>query len=90
VEERGHGFMQKWDPNYTALTEMHDVGQDLQKGGLLYAHYGKGAYVYLAFALFRQMPEGVPGSFRIMSNLISLGKNPGFQAASTNAAKNVR
>ena len=86
VEERGHGFMRKWDPKYTALTEMHDVGQEPQKGGLLYAHYGKGAYVYLAFAFFRQMPEGVPGSFRIMSNLISLGKNPGFVAAEGSSA----
>ena len=86
VEERGHGFLRKWDPRYTALTEMHDVGQEPQKGGLLYAHYGKGAYVYLAFAFFRQMPEGVPGSFRIMSNLISLGKNPGFVAAEGSTA----
>lgn len=57
---------------------MHDVDQDPQKGGLLYAHYGKGAYVYMAYAFFRQMPEGVPGSFRIMANLLSLAKNPEF------------
>jgi LmbE family N-acetylglucosaminyl deacetylase len=76
VEERGHGFMRTWDPHYTAVTEMHDVDQDPQKGGLLYARYGKGTYVYLAYAFFRQMPEGVPGSFRIMANLISIGKNP--------------
>jgi LmbE family N-acetylglucosaminyl deacetylase len=81
VEERGHGFMREWDSHYTALTEMHDGDQDPQKGGLIYAHYGSGAYVYLAYAFFREMPEGVPGSFRIMSNLISLKKNPGFQAA---------
>jgi hypothetical protein len=24
------------------------------------------------------MPDGVPGSFRIMANLISMGKNPGL------------
>jgi LmbE family N-acetylglucosaminyl deacetylase len=80
VEERGHGFMRSWAPQYTALTEVHDVDQDPQKGGLLYAHYGKGAYVYLAYELFRQMPEGVPGAFRLMANLISAGKNPGFKA----------
>lgn len=76
VEERGHGYMRSWDPHYIALTEMHDAGQDPQKGGLLYARYGKGAYVYLSFAFFRQMPEGVPGSFRIMANLLSMSKNP--------------
>jgi LmbE family N-acetylglucosaminyl deacetylase len=76
VEERGHGYMRSWDPHYIALTEMHDTGQDPQKGGLLYARYGKGAYVYLSFAFFRQMPDGVPGAFRIMANLISMSKNP--------------
>lgn len=76
VEERGHGFMRQWDPHYVALTEMHDAGQDPQKGGLLYARYGKGAYVYMSYAFFRQMPDGVPGSFRIMANLISMAKNP--------------
>ena len=79
VEERGHGFPASWDPQFVALTEMHDAGQDPQKGGLLYAHYGKGAYVYMAYAFFRQMPEGVPGSFRIMANLLSLGKNAQFK-----------
>ncbi|HEY2038133.1 MAG TPA: NEW3 domain-containing protein, partial [Edaphobacter sp.] len=76
VEERGHGFMRQWDSHYIALTEMHDTDQDPQKGGLLYARYGKGAYVYMAYAFFRQMPDGVPGSFRIMANLISMSKNP--------------
>jgi hypothetical protein len=80
IEERGHGFPESWGPQFVALTEMHDEGQDPQKGGLLYAHYGKGAYVYLAYAFFRQMPEGVPGSFRIMANLLSLSKNPQFKA----------
>lgn len=78
VEERGHGFMKSWDPHYIALTEMHDTDQDPQKGGLLYARYGKGAYVYLSYAFFRQMPDGVPGSFRIMANLLSMAKNPGL------------
>jgi hypothetical protein len=85
VEERGHDFMRSWDLHYVALTETHDVDQDPQEGGLLYAHYGKGAYIYMSFAFYRQMPEGVPGSFRIMANLISLRKNPSFQAAVSEA-----
>ncbi len=76
VEERGHSFLRSWDPRYTALTETHDPGQDPQRGGLLYAHYGKGAYIYAAYALYRQTPEGVPGAFRVLANLISAGKNP--------------
>jgi len=82
VEERGHGFPQSWGPQFVALTETHDADQDPQKGGLLYAHYGRGAYVYMAYAFFRQMPEGVPGSFRIMANLLSIGKNAEFKSDS--------
>ena len=76
VEERGHSFMHSWDPHYQALTETHDPGQEDQKGGLLYAPYGKGAYVYLAYALYRQLPEGVPGAYRLFANLLSLPKAP--------------
>ncbi len=76
VEERGHGFARTFDPRYVAPTETHDKGQDAQTGGLVYASYGRGYYVYLAYAFFRQMPEGVPGSYRIMANLLSLRKNP--------------
>jgi LmbE family N-acetylglucosaminyl deacetylase len=76
VEERGHSFMHSWDPHYQALTETHDEGQDAQKGGLLYARYGKGAYVYVAYALYRQLPEGIPGAYRLFANLLSLPKAP--------------
>jgi LmbE family N-acetylglucosaminyl deacetylase len=80
VEERGHDFVAQWDPKYIAPLETHDQDQDLQKGGLIYAPYGKGVYVYTAFALYRQLPEGVPGAFRLFANLLSLKKNPGLQA----------
>jgi LmbE family N-acetylglucosaminyl deacetylase len=79
VEERGHGFPNSYDSHYTSVTEVHDVGQDPQPGGILYAKSGRGYYVYLAYAFFREMPEGVPGSFRIMANLISIAKNPNLE-----------
>ena len=82
VEERGHGLMSSWDPRYAALTETHDPGQTPQKGGLLLAPYGKGFYVYDAYALYRQLPEGVPGAFRIFANLLSLSGNPGMRKLS--------
>jgi hypothetical protein len=78
IEERGHGFPESWDPRWKALLEMHDEGQAPQKGGVLVAPYGKGVYVYLALALYRQLPEGVPGAYRILANLVSLPRNPGI------------
>jgi len=74
VEERGHSFLNSWDPGYTALTETADPGQDPQRGGLLVAHPGKGTYIYVAYALYRQFPELVPGPYRILANLLSAGK----------------
>lgn len=79
VEERGHGFLQTWDPKYEALVETNDPDQDPQRGGLLLARFGKGAYIYDAFALYRQLPSGVAGAYRILANLVSLGKNPGWR-----------
>jgi LmbE family N-acetylglucosaminyl deacetylase len=87
VEERGHGFARTWDPKYVSPTEMHDSDQDPQKGGLLYAPYGKGTYVYLSYAFFREMPDGVPGAFRIMANLLSIGKNKALHTDTTTASK---
>ncbi|MGA2217697.1 MAG: PIG-L family deacetylase, partial [Terracidiphilus sp.] len=74
LEERGHGFLNSWDPAYTALTETADPGQDPQRGGLVVAHPGKGTYIYVAYALYRQFPELVPGAYRILANLLSAGK----------------
>jgi len=71
VEERGHSFLESWDPAYTALTETADPGQDPQRGGLVVAHPGKGTFIYVAYALHRQLPELVPGAFRILANLLS-------------------
>ena len=79
VEERGSKWLKTWDPQYEALLETHDAGQEPQKGGLLYAKYGKGVYIYNAYAFYRQLPEGVPGAYRIFANMISLPKNPGIR-----------
>jgi hypothetical protein len=76
VEERGSKFLESWDPHYQALLETHDPGQADQKGGLLYAKYGNGVYVYCAYAFYRELPEGVPGAYRLFANLVSLGKAP--------------
>ena len=73
VQERGLYFMDKWDDHFTALLSCHDPGEDAQKGGLLRARYGKGTYIYAAYAFFRQLPAGVPGAVRLYVNLLSAG-----------------
>jgi LmbE family N-acetylglucosaminyl deacetylase len=74
IQERGLYFASKWDSRYQPLFETHDPGEKPLLGGTLYTRYGKGAYVFTAFAWFRELPAGVPGAFRIFSNLLSAGK----------------
>jgi hypothetical protein len=71
IEERGHGFLATWDDHYTALTETHDPGQSPQRGGLITTPLGKGRWTYCAFALYRQLPEAIPGAFRLFANLLN-------------------
>ncbi len=73
VQERGLYFMSKWDDHFTPLLACHDPGEDPQKGGLLRAQYGKGTYIYAAYAFFRQLPAGVPGAVRLYVNVLSAG-----------------
>ena len=45
-------------------------------GALVEARVGKGRWIYCALALWRQLPEGVPGAWRLWANLISLRSDP--------------
>jgi LmbE family N-acetylglucosaminyl deacetylase len=73
VQERGLYFMSSWDGHFTPLLACHDPGEDAQKGGLLRAQFGKGTYIYAAYAFFRQLPAGVPGAVRLYVNILSAG-----------------
>jgi LmbE family N-acetylglucosaminyl deacetylase len=76
VEERGSKWMSTWDERYKPLLESHDREQAPQKGGMMYAQYGKGTFVYAAYAFYRQLPAGVQGGYRLFANVISLKKQP--------------
>ncbi len=76
VEQRGSKFFTEWDAAYTPLVETHDQGQDPQEGIWLTAELGEGHYTYLALALHRQLPYGVAGAYRILSNVLSAGPRP--------------
>jgi hypothetical protein len=73
VQERGLYFMNSWDTHFAPLLESHDPGEPPQKGGLLYAKYGNGIYIYTGYSFFRQLPAGVPGAVRLFVNLVSAG-----------------
>ncbi len=74
VQERGLYFAGTWDDRFTPLLELADGGEPPRRGSLLVARHGKGHYVYTGLAWFRQLPQGVPGAYRIFANLVSLGR----------------
>ena len=74
VQERGLYFAHTWDAAYQPLLAMADPGGPELRGSLLVARLGEGHYVYTGLALFRQLPAGVPGAYRLFANLLGLGK----------------
>jgi LmbE family N-acetylglucosaminyl deacetylase len=71
IQERGLYFASQWDKQYQTVLSSCDPGEDALEGGELWTHYGKGVYVFTAYAWFRQLPGGVPGAFRLFANLLS-------------------
>jgi len=74
VQERGLYFWTQFDPKYTPLLAMNDPGEPDLNGSLVYTKYGKGTYIYTGLAFFRQLPEGVPGAYRLFVNLLSASR----------------
>jgi hypothetical protein len=74
VQERGLYFPSQWDPRFTAILACGDPGETPLTSGLLVARHGKGYVVYTSLSWFRQLPEAVPGAYRLFANLVSLGK----------------
>lgn len=73
VQERGLYFPDQWDKQYDAVLSWHDEGESPKDGSLLIAEYGKGHYIYTGISLFRELPAGVPGAYRLLANLVSYG-----------------
>ena len=71
VQERGLYFAQTWPAEFTPLIAWSDPGEPKAQGALITAQYGKGSVTYCALSLFRQWRSGVPGSYRILANLVA-------------------
>ena len=57
---------------YDALFGMNDTNEKQTSGSLVTAKYGKGNFTYVSMVLFRQLPAGVAGAYRLFANIISL------------------
>jgi LmbE family N-acetylglucosaminyl deacetylase len=72
TQERGLYFATEWDKNYTPLIGCNDPNEDDKKGALIVAKYGQGYFIYSGLSFFRQLPNGVPGAYKLLINLIEL------------------
>ena len=75
VQERSTYMAENVDAHFEAPLSMKDKGETPSTGSLLIAPYGKGNMVYLSLVLFRQLPAGNPGAYKLLANLISLPKH---------------
>ena len=67
-------FDTKTHAKRAGLMLSNDKGEKPKNGALLVAQYGKGTYVYTGLSFFRELPEGVSGAFRLLANIIAIGK----------------
>jgi LmbE family N-acetylglucosaminyl deacetylase len=84
VQERGLYFLGEKDPRYVDLVSMEDPVPDnpgVKLGALVDARVGKGHWLYVGLALWRQLPAQTEGAYQLMANLLSLPKAPASPAA---------
>ncbi|WP_216726490.1 PIG-L family deacetylase [Hymenobacter siberiensis] len=74
VQEQGLYYPSKWDPKYQTVISSSDPGEAAKESAILVTDYGKGHYIYTGLSLFRELPAGVPGAYRLITNMISYGK----------------
>ncbi len=71
IQERSTYHADNIDSNYKRILSMKDPGETDQDGSLIITNYGKGRFVYCGLVLFRELPAGVPGAYRLFANLIA-------------------
>ena len=75
TQERSTYQSDNFDAHFEAPLTMNDKGEAPSNGSLLIAPYGKGNMVYVSLVLFRQLPAGNPGAYKLLANIISLPKH---------------
>ncbi len=75
TQERSTYQSDNFDTHFEAPLTMNDKGEAPSNGSLLIAPYGKGNMVYVSLVLFRQLPAGNPGAYKLLANIVSLPKH---------------
>jgi LmbE family N-acetylglucosaminyl deacetylase len=75
IQERSTYQAEQVDPHFEMPLSMNDTGDKPATGSLAITKYGKGNFAYVSLVLFRQLPAGNPGAYKLLANLIALPKN---------------
>ena len=94
VQERGLYFPNQWATEFEPILSMNDKNEKPRDGSLLVAKYGQGYFVYTGLSFFRELPEGVPGAYKLFANLVSVrnsekakAEQPNVKSKSKNKAR---
>jgi hypothetical protein len=71
LQERSLYEVKAKDTTFISLLSMHDKDEEAMTGSLLVSEIGKGRIIYTSLSFFRQLPEGVPGAYRLLANLLA-------------------
>ncbi len=74
VQERGLYFLEARGEQYQNLITVEDpwpFNPGPKTGALVTAEVGEGRWTYVGLGLFRQLPAGVPGAYRLLANLLA-------------------
>jgi LmbE family N-acetylglucosaminyl deacetylase len=77
VQERGLYFLGERDSRYVDLLRSADpfpFNPGPRTGALVEARVGDGRWIYIGLGLWRQLPAGTEGAYKLMANLLSLGR----------------
>lgn len=77
VQERGLYFLGEKDSRYRDLVALEDPfpnNKGEKRGALVEGVYGKGRWIYVGLGLWRELPAGVDGAYKLLANLVGLGK----------------
>ncbi len=75
IQERSTYQAEQVDSHFEMPLSMNDTNDKPATGSLAIAKYGKGNFAYVSLVLFRQLPAGIPGAYKLLANLIALPKN---------------
>ncbi len=75
IQERSVYEATDADTKYRKIFTMNDKNEKATDGSIIVAAHSKGNFIYCSLALFRQLPAGVSGAYKLLANMIELNKN---------------